>query len=484
MRVLFAIFVLTCLLFVASCGDDNGTESQAPVITSLTTTSADIGASGQTTINGTHLSGATTVSLGDGIGVTTTSATDTAITVNFQVFGNSASGARTVTVITAQGTGQLVNGFTVNNNHVPVAHMHIRPATGSVGMEFTFDGGPSTDQGTSSVSHYHWAFCDNTTRNGQVVKHTFDHAGTCQITLTVTDDHGATASVSRNLEISANRPPVARFTATPEKTDTATPVAFDATTSSDPDGHIAKYLWDFGDGSNKRTGSTVEHKYVEGGKHFTVTLTVTDDGGATATATKTVEISKSKFPIARFAADPVTTDINTPVEFDASASEDPDGRIVKYSWDFGDNTPKKGNVKTEHQYTKMGTYTVTLTVTDNFNQSASDSKHITVADAPEEVECKSPYHGGRIGIFGYVIGLEGNDIIFKADQAGRTCANSFLKCGDISDVRETRRWGTICKMWYRGNSTFRVHVVQAKSKPAPGDRGFLKSQDCSGHYCN
>lgn len=64
-------------------------------------------------------------------------------------------------------------------------------------------------------------------------------------------------------------------------------IAFDASTSTAP-GNITSYEWDFGDG-NTATGSTVEHAYDAEGV-FTVTLTVTDDGGATGTATKTVTI--------------------------------------------------------------------------------------------------------------------------------------------------------------------------------------------------
>jgi len=49
------------------------------------------------------------------------------------------------------------------------------------------------------------------------------------------------------------------------------------------DGTIVNYFWDFGDGANA-TGVTVEHAYVDNGA-YTVTLTVTDDDGATANAT-------------------------------------------------------------------------------------------------------------------------------------------------------------------------------------------------------
>ena len=75
----------------------------------------------------------------------------------------------------------------------------------------------------------------------------------------------------------ANRPPVAAFTPTMSHLNGS----FDATASSDPDGPIASYDWDFGDGSPHGSGQTETHAYADAGT-FTVTLTVTDGDGATS----------------------------------------------------------------------------------------------------------------------------------------------------------------------------------------------------------
>ena len=72
-----------------------------------------------------------------------------------------------------------------------------------------------------------------------------------------------------------------------------------------------------------------------------------------------------------------STKTNRTVKFDGSASKDPDGYITKYQWNFGDNSSTSGKV-VYHKYTRRGTYTVTLTVTENQGVSATDTAAITV----------------------------------------------------------------------------------------------------------
>jgi len=72
--------------------------------------------------------------------------------------------------------------------------------------------------------------------------------------------------------------------------------------------------------------------------------------------------------------------VNTsePVDFNASGSYDPDGTINSYFWDFGDGTNTTDLVLVTHTYLNPGNYTVTLTVTDNDNKTASVTTIVTV----------------------------------------------------------------------------------------------------------
>ncbi len=89
---------------------------------------------------------------------------------------------------------------------------------------------------------------------------------------------------------------------------------------------------------------------------------------------KTKPQSVNKPPVASFAyvADNLT------VEFNASASNDPDGNIANYSWSFGDEAANETGVGIEHTYPANGTYRVVLTVTDNGGKKNLTSKNITV----------------------------------------------------------------------------------------------------------
>ena len=91
-----------------------------------------------------------------------------------------------------------------------------------------------------------------------------------------------------------NTPPKAIFFVTPPNGNFTTTFSFDASTSYDEVGNIAKYEWNFGDGQTA-TGKTVTHKYVIEGL-ITVSLTVTDDKGLFTTTTRQVTVRQDLSP--------------------------------------------------------------------------------------------------------------------------------------------------------------------------------------------
>ena len=147
---------------------------------------------------------------------------------------------------------------------------------------------------------------------------------------------------------------------------------FDGGGSTDPNGAIVSYSWQFGDGTTG-AGATPSHTYATGG-HDVVTLTITDQEGLTSTTSRQVDTNAG--PVASF-----TVACNGPTcTFDASASTDPDGTIQNYFWSFGDGQGGSGNV-IAHTF-PTGTFLVGLSVRDNAGDLAQATAAVHIINAP------------------------------------------------------------------------------------------------------
>ncbi len=122
------------------------------------------------------------------------------------------------------------------------------------------------------------------------------------------------------------------------------------------------FSWDFGDGQNG-TGPSLTHEFQTEGR-FIVTLTITDSKNNETKKTATVVISNIR-PTANVTTDVTSGPMPLTVNFDASKSVDPNGTITSYDWDFGDESTHTNEATTKHDFSKEGTYTVNLTLTDN-----------------------------------------------------------------------------------------------------------------------
>jgi chitodextrinase len=141
---------------------------------------------------------------------------------------------------------------------------------------------------------------------------------------------------------------------------------------------IVSYSWNFGDGEGD-SGLTATHDFARAGS-YTVTLTVTDRFGRSASAAQQVTVAAGLNPTASFVISPAAPKINQTIAFNASASTAPPGRrIVGYTWDFGDGTGlRPGGVTINYSYPTVGTYNVTLVVTDDAGKTATVSLPVTV----------------------------------------------------------------------------------------------------------
>jgi PKD repeat protein len=236
------------------------------------------------------------------------------------------------------------------------------------------DASNSTASPGSSIESYAWDFGDGRTDSGAspFVTHIYSAKGVFTVTLRVNDSLGMTSTDTATVFVQ-NLAPDVSFAFTPRDPTTATDIAF-TDTSLDPDGGIDARLWEFGDGSTSPDANPT-HRYSDDG-NYSVTLTVTDDEGATASMTQWVNVSNVD-PVASFAATPVNPEVGDPVAF-TDRSVDADGEIAAWSWDFGDGNASSERSPT-HTYGESGTFTVTLLVTDDDGGTGSWERGVTIA---------------------------------------------------------------------------------------------------------
>lgn len=167
-----------------------------------------------------------------------------------------------------------------------------------------------------------------------------------------------------------NRGPTAVIDVTPESGGAPLAASFDAHYSHDGDGAILEYRWDFGDpvDRNIERGTKCTHTYQRVGTYL-ATLTVVDDEGAIHSQRVAIVVTNPP-PIPQASASNDSPLPGREVLFDASTSYDPNGTIMTYQWDFGDDATANGEIVT-HTYSSGGYYVVTLALTDDEGATAS-----------------------------------------------------------------------------------------------------------------
>ncbi|HVS97534.1 MAG TPA: PKD domain-containing protein [Puia sp.] len=217
--------------------------------------------------------------------------------------------------------------------------------------------------------------------------------GTYTFQLTVTDNSGKTASATATVTV--NPAPVVSG-GTPQVSagagQTITLPASSASlygNASETNGTIVSYQWTQVSGPSTATlySAAQSSTYIDGltqAGTYTFQLTVTDNSGQTASATTTVTVvAGNQSPVAIAGANRTVTQSTSPVSLNGSASYDPDGSIVGYSWvqaaGAGGVTIANSTTSTPSIYgMQVGSYTFRLTVTDNLGATGSSNVTITV----------------------------------------------------------------------------------------------------------
>ncbi len=250
-----------------------------------------------------------------------------------------------------------------------------------IGQAITVSGAASYDV-DGSIGSWVWDMGDGTKLQGPTVTHRYEQSGIYPVVLTVVDDSGVVNDTAMDrLQIEVNAPPVPRFGIPERPLSVSEATTLDASASTDADGRILSYMWDFGDGAMGE-GPVVSYAWTEPG-NYSVTLKVTDDSGtASALQSLTQMVRVDAAPVANAGADRFVS--SSVVRFDGTGSLDTDGSVTEWLWDFGDGSAGQGP-QPEHIYRSPGRYEVSLRVRDDSGaplNTARDKMIVMVNAAP------------------------------------------------------------------------------------------------------
>jgi len=310
-------------------------------------------------------------------------------------------GTYTITLrVTDDDGGQATDTATATvTNTAPIANAG-GPYNGQKNSNITVTGAASSDPDGTIVT-YRWD-CDASNgvalsagSSSPTLNCNYSSIGTYTVTLEVTDDDGATDTDTATVSV-VNADPVAN-PGGPYSTFQNTPLTVNGALSSDPDGSIVTYEWDC-DASNGISYSAASASpvfscsYTSTGTR-TLTLRVTDDDGATDTGTTTVAVT-NQTPVAE-AGGPYTGSQSVAMPVFSFGSVDPDGSIVSYDWDCTSDgtydTTTSSQTGATCTYPTIGTYTITLRVTDDDGATDFDTATAQIGNQAPVAAPGGPY---------------------------------------------------------------------------------------------
>ncbi len=272
-------------------------------------------------------------------------------------------------------------------NLPPLAKMTLPGSPYRSGASLTFSSIGSLDPEGQLVK-LSWNFGDNTPvviqNQAGPTAHIFASTGSFDVSLTAEDAKGAVNTVVSRITLdSTNAPPIASFAPGSTSPVLGATVNFNPSGSSDPDGSLVQFDWEFGDGTSLSSTNAlpIQHVFQSAGSKQ-VRLTVTDNDGLSSSTTADIQVRLNAAPVAVVIL-PTTPVSGTPLTFSPSGSSDSDGFLAKYDWEMGDGTTytrlnTDAVLAVTHQYAGPGTYQVKLKVTDNDNATHTVQQALNV----------------------------------------------------------------------------------------------------------
>jgi len=283
----------------------------------------------------------------------------------------------------AQGTCTTLIHVSDNINHPPTCTLYANPTNGEAPLHTRFT---ALISDPDSGDHAHATLLKTDYNNVEFTNpafpmlYTYNDSGIYFPELTVVDEHGLTATCTRRIVVSTpqNQPPTACFNMNPEKGYAPLDVNFNANCSTDSDGTISTYNWDFGDGSTG-TGITPMHTFTTAGS-YNVTLTVTDNDGLTDSVAHSIVVYTNHEPVCTLIATPSNGNSPLNVEFTATMNDtDYNQTATPVTLNYGNgDSDSSPSFPLDYTYNSDGTYTAELTVEDNLGLQGTCTTDVSV----------------------------------------------------------------------------------------------------------
>ncbi|MEO8413668.1 MAG: PKD domain-containing protein [Ginsengibacter sp.] len=229
----------------------------------------------------------------------------------------------------------------------------------------------------ANIGSYTWRFGDGTTVTGtsNSISHSYKGSGSFNVTLVLNIKNGCKDSIVKPLAIQVDGPSAVFRTVNPGACEN-TAVTFIDSSYPNSTHAIVQWQWNWGDGLTQNiNGPVVQHTYTAPGS-YSVSLKVTDHNGCTDSIRhlNTVVISK---PVATFKGDTLSC-TSHPVALTNLST----GPKLTYLWNFGDGATSS-QLNPVHTYNTEGSYTVSLSINDQYGCSdfISKTNYVRIADA-------------------------------------------------------------------------------------------------------
>ena len=268
-----------------------------------------------------------------------------------------------------------------NTNQLPIARFDFSALSDVEPSVVSFSALLSSDS-DGSIASYSWNFGDSSSGSGAVVSHTYNTAGTYDVSLTVTDDRGGQHTLTKPVIIRADTFGPLLSHILPANNSNINGTAL--TISGNSDEALSKVEIKVNSEALQLANIDPNQKHFSLPLNFTsrgiknILITAYDLKNNQSQVTQQYTVSFNNEPTAKIIILSQSNEtVPSMIWFDASTSTDPDGDQLTYHWDFSD-IETSSEEKPTHLFKQAGNYTVTLTVSDGFGGSSEVTRVIAL----------------------------------------------------------------------------------------------------------